>query len=47
MKSKLGLLSLLALTTKLQSHFVFGDCSACKQCNFLYFIGSKLRTVNS
>lgn len=45
MKSKLGSLSLLALTTKLQSHFVFDGCSACKQCDFLYFIGSKLRTV--
>ena len=41
MKSKLGSLSLLALTTKLQSHFVFGGCSVCKQCDFLYFIGSK------
>ena len=46
-KSKLGSLSLLALTIKLQSHFVFGSCSASKQCDFLYFIGSKLRTVNS
>ena len=41
MKSKLGSLSLLALTTKLQSHFKFGGCSACKQCDFIYFIGSK------
>ena len=36
MKSKLGSLSLLALTTKLQSHFVFGG-SACKQCDFFIF----------
>ena len=41
MKSKLGSLSLLALNTKLESHFVFGGCSACKQCDSLYFIGSK------
>ena len=41
-KSKLGSLSLLALTTKLQSHFL---CSAVVLCVnkaiFLYFIGSK------